>query len=83
MRVEVLKAEEIYAVIRCKSKEELDDLLSALEKQKEKELYVYLNGSEHCPNCEHDLTQRDSSDTHCSRCGQRFKEEQRVSRRND
>lgn len=48
--------------------------------QKVKALGTWANGTEHCSNCEHDLTQRSYDDTHCSRCGQRFKEVQRVNK---
>ena len=52
---------------------------TAEELQEVLELNVWANGTEHCSNCEHDLTyRRDYDDTHCPRCGQRYREEQRV-----
>lgn len=55
-------------------------LQGILEKQTVKELRVWANGTEHCSNCDHDLSQRDYDDTHCPRCGQRYKETQRVNK---
>lgn len=52
----------------------------AEELQEVKKLITWANGTEHCSNCEHDLTQRSYDDTHCCRCGQRFKEEQGVNK---
>ena len=43
-----------------------------LERQKPKDVYVYANGTEHCPNCEFDVTQTSIDDIYCSRCGQRL-----------
>ena len=53
---------------------------TAEELQEVLELNVWANGTEHCSNCEHDLSQRDYDDTHCPRCGQRYKETQRVNK---
>lgn len=71
---------EPYATFYCKAKEDLEKLQRVLEKQTVKELRVWANGTEHCSNCDHDLSQRDYDDTHCPRCGQRYKEEQRVNK---
>lgn len=60
--------------------EDLENFRGALEKQIVKELRVWANGTEHCSNCDHNLSYRDSADTHCSRCGQRFKEVQRLNK---
>ena len=53
---------------------------TAEDLQEVRELRVWANGTEHCSNCEHDLSQRDYDDTHCPRCGQRYKEAQRVNK---
>jgi formamidopyrimidine-DNA glycosylase len=45
----------------------------ALEKQIPKDIYIYANGTEHCPNCDHDITQISFDDVYCSRCGQKLK----------
>ena len=44
----------------------------ALDKQIAKKLVVWDNGTQHCPNCEHDLTYISSEDEYCCRCGQKF-----------
>lgn len=45
----------------------------ALEKQIPKEIYIYFNGTEHCPTCDFDITQISYDDVYCSRCGQKLK----------
>ena len=52
--------------------EELEVVVEALEKQVAKKLVVWDNGTQHCPNCEHDLTYISSEDEYCCRCGQKF-----------
>ena len=52
--------------------EELEVVVEALEKQIAKKLVVWDNGTQHCPNCEHDLTYISSEDEYCCRCGQRL-----------
>lgn len=69
-----------YATLVIKTKEEFKELERSLERQKVKELRTWANGTEHCSNCDHDLSQRDYDDTHCPRCGQRYKETQRVNK---
>ena len=49
--------------------EELEVVVEALEKQVAKKLVVWDNGTQHCPNCEHDLTYISSEDEYCCRCG--------------
>ena len=51
----------------------IEELIEALEKQIPKEIYIYSNGTEHCPNCDHDITQISFDDTYCARCGQKLK----------
>lgn len=83
--VEVMKyvenggSRDTFSTYHC-MKKDLENFKSAFEKQIVKELRTWANGTERCSNCDHDLTQRDSADTHCSRCGQRFKEVQRVNK---
>ena len=55
--------------------EELEVVVEALEKQVAKKLVVWADGTEHCPNCEHDLTYISSEDEYCCRCGQRLESE--------
>ena len=57
---------EIGTVEECKE---------AREKQKEKDIYIFFNRTEHCPNCDHDITQISFDDIYCSRCGQRLKKD--------
>ena len=52
--------------------DELEVVVEALEKQIAKKLVVWDNGTQHCPNCEHDLTYISSEDEYCCRCGQRL-----------
>ena len=52
--------------------EELEVVVEALEKQVAKKLVVWDNGTQHCPNCEHDLTYISSEDEYCCRCGQKL-----------
>lgn len=52
--------------------EELEVVVGALEKQIAKKIVVWANGTQHCPNCEHDLTYISSEDEYCCRCGQRL-----------
>ena len=49
--------------------DELEVVVEALEKQIAKKLVVWDNGTQHCPNCEHDLTYISSEDEYCCRCG--------------
>lgn len=55
--------------------EELEVVVGALEKQIAKKIVVWANGTQHCPNCEHDLTYISSEDEYCCRCGQRLESE--------
>ena len=55
--------------------EELEVVVEALEKQVAKKLVVWDNGTQHCPNCEHDLTYISSEDEYCCRCGKRLESE--------
>ena len=52
--------------------DELEVVVEALEKQIAKKLVVWDNGTQHCPNCEHDLTYISSEDEYCCRCGQKL-----------
>ena len=52
--------------------EEVQMCIEALEKQIAKKLVVWDNGTQHCPNCEHDLTYISSEDEYCCRCGQKL-----------
>ena len=63
------KAENIKAHI---DPEFFNDVADGLEKQVAKKLVVWDNGTQHCPNCEHDLTYISSEDEYCCRCGQKF-----------
>lgn len=60
-------------IIDIKEPLESKDVLEALEKQIAKDIYIYANGTEHCPNCDHDITQISFDDVYCSRCGQKLK----------
>ena len=66
------KAENIKAHIEP---EFFNDVADVLEKQVAKKLVVWDNGTQHCPNCEHDLTYISSEDEYCCRCGQRLESE--------
>ena len=63
------KAENIKAHIEP---EFFNDVADELEKQIAKKLVVWDNGTQHCPNCEHDLTYISSEDEYCCRCGQKL-----------
>lgn len=63
----------IYKGTDIKAKIEPDfffEVAERLEKQVAKDIHIYANGSEHCPNCDHDITQISYDDVYCSRCGQ-------------
>ena len=65
---------EVYEEGHCSYiEEELDIAIEALEKQIPKDIYIYANGTEHCPTCDHDITQISYDDVYCSRCGQKLK----------
>ena len=66
------KAENIKAHIEP---EFFNDVADGLEKQVAKKLVVWDNGTQHCPNCEHDLTYISSEDEYCCRCGQKLESE--------
>ena len=66
------KAENIKAHIEP---EFFNDVADGLEKQVAKKLVVWDNGTQHCPNCEHDLTYISSEYEYCCRCGQRLESE--------
>ena len=51
---------------------DIELIIEGLEKQVAKKLVVWDNGTQHCPNCEHDLTYISSEDEYCCRCGQKF-----------
>ena len=64
---------EVFEECHCGYiEEELELAIEALEKQVAKKLVVWDNGTQHCPNCEHDLTYISSEDEYCCRCGQRL-----------
>ena len=63
------KAENIKAHIEP---EFFNDVADELERQIAKKLVVWDNGTQHCPNCEHDLTYISSEDEYCCRCGQKL-----------
>lgn len=52
----------------------VEECKKAIERQTLKDVYVWANGSEHCPNCDFNITSRSCDDRFCCRCGQRFKE---------
>ena len=58
---------------QMESKEVFKEVAEALEKQTPKAIHIYANGTEHCPNCDHDITQISFDDIYCSRCGQKLK----------
>ncbi len=67
---------EVFEECHCGYiEEELKIAIEALEKQIAKKLVVWDNGTQHCPNCEHDLTYISSEDEYCCRCGQRLESE--------
>ena len=51
---------------------DIELIIEGLEKQVAKKLVVWDNGTQHCPNCEHDLTYISSEDEYCCRCGQKL-----------
>ena len=51
----------------------VEEFKKAKDKQDPKEIYIYANGTEHCPNCDTDITQISFDDVYCSRCGQKLK----------
>lgn len=57
----------------CKKIDRL--VIEMLEKQLPKKPETWDDGTEHCPNCEHDLTYISSEDEYCCRCGQRLESE--------
>ena len=68
---------EVFEECHCGYiEEELKIAIEALEKQIAKKLVVWDNGTQHCPNCEHDLTYISSEDEYCCRCGQRLEGEE-------
>ena len=61
----------IYKGTNIKSKIEPDfffEVAETLEKQVPKELHIYANGTEHCPNCDANLT--GMGFRYCVECGQ-------------
>ena len=62
-----------YNEVTDKVREAVELSAEALEKQIPKDIYIYANGTEHCPTCDHDITQISIDDVYCSRCGQRLK----------
>ena len=50
--------------------EELKVIVEALEKQIPKDIYIYANGTEHCPCCDYDNTALRFK--YCIECGQRL-----------
>ena len=72
-----LSADEIYSLtkfglrsaeIQELIQEAMDEGADALEKQVPKKLHIYANGSEHCPNCDANLTGMGFK--FCVECGQ-------------
>ena len=60
---------EVYEEGHCSYiEEELDIAIEALEKQIPKQLHQYANGTDHCPNCDANLTGMGFK--FCVECGQ-------------
>lgn len=59
---------EPYATIDVETEEEFEFLKEAVEKQKPKQLHRYANGTDHCPNCDANLTGMGFK--FCVECGQ-------------
>lgn len=59
-----------YATYYCKTKEDAKELQLAIEKQMPKRILRCLNGEEHCPSCEINLTGMGFK--YCVECGQRL-----------
>ena len=60
---------EVYEEGHCSYiEEELDIAIEALEKQIPKQLHRYANGTDHCPNCDANLT--GMGFRFCVECGQ-------------
>ena len=59
---------EPYTTIDVETKEAFEFLKDAVEKQKPKKLHIYANGTEHCPNCDANLTGMGFK--FCVECGQ-------------
>ena len=57
-----------YDEVTDKIQEAMELGADAIEKQKPKELHIYANGTEHCPNCDANLT--GMSFKFCVECGQ-------------
>ncbi len=47
--------------------------IKALARDTKKEVFVWDNGSEHCPACDFNITSRSVDDWYCCRCGQKIK----------
>lgn len=61
----------IYKGTNIKAKIESDfffEVADRLEKQKAKDIHIYANGTEHCPNCDANLTGMGFK--YCVECGQ-------------
>ena len=59
---------EPYTTIDVETEEEFEFLKEAVEKQKPKQLHRYANGTDHCPNCDANLTGMGFK--YCVECGQ-------------
>ncbi len=59
---------EPYTTIVVETEEDYKILEDAVEKQKAKNIHIYANGTEHCPNCDANLT--GMGFRYCVECGQ-------------
>jgi hypothetical protein len=59
---------EPYTTIVVDTEEDYKFLEEAVEKQKAKDIHIYANGTEHCPNCDANLTGMGFK--YCIECGQ-------------
>ena len=60
-----------YDKVTDKIQEAMDMGIEALEKQIAKDIHIYANGTEHCPNCDANLT--GMGFRYCVECGQALK----------
>lgn len=50
----------------------VEEFKEAKDKQEAKEIHVYSNGTEHCPNCDFNLTGGFETFNYCIECGQKI-----------
>ena len=62
---------EPYTTIVVETEEDYKILEDAVAKQKAKDIHIYANGEEHCPNCDANLT--GMGFRFCVECGQALK----------